>query len=130
MLRFAMPFALAAALLTSGAVAQHHPVDREQQRFEATLAGLQPGTPQNCVERYRVTEIQPYSNTILFRAGRNRLWRSDIVGRCAGLGEGDVPVIAGTGGRFCAGDHVSTRATTGGYVTGSCTLGVLTPYSK
>ena len=121
MTRFALPLLLVAALALTGAA---------PQRPGAALAGLAPGAPQHCIRKARVTEILPFGDTALFREGRNRLWRNNLAGHCAGLQHGDTMIVQSVGARYCGGDPVRSRAPVGGHLTGICTLGEFVPYTR
>ncbi|WP_404340070.1 hypothetical protein AB2M62_13760 [Sphingomonas sp. MMS12-HWE2-04] len=129
MLRFALPvLLLGAACATTASV----PVPNDASaRVEKTLAGLTPGEPRRCLRRDDYTEMRTAKGVIVFVAGKNRVWRNDVVGAgCRGLERGDIVVIQSISGRQCDGDLVQTRAATGGMLSGSCSLGTFTPYSR
>ncbi|MEI9928659.1 MAG: hypothetical protein WDN44_14345 [Sphingomonas sp.] len=129
MSRIALPLLLIAALATTAA-AQRHGDPRVQAHYDAALAGLKPGAPQQCIRRDRVTEVLPFGDVVLFREGRSKVWRNTLASRCAGLQRGDTMVTESMGGRYCAGDHVTTHAPVGRYLTGSCTLGDFVPFAR
>lgn len=130
--------ALTAAVLiaTLGATASTAQTGREkaaartQAKLDRSLAGLTPGTAERCIDPRRVTYTESYPNTILYVAGRGKLWRADTVGTCAGLSNDDIIVSRRISSHICEGDIIETRARTGGFYTGSCSLGKLVPYTK
>ncbi|WP_448663475.1 hypothetical protein ACG3SL_02045 [Sphingomonas sp. CJ20] len=132
MIRLVLP----ALLLASGGVAaatmQEKPKpDAATARVERTLAGLTPGKPMTCLPRARVTEMQTADGVILYIGGRNRVYRNDVVGHCAGLKRDDVVVsFSSGGGDYCRGDILQTRSPNGGMMTGSCSLGSFVPYTR
>lgn len=127
MIRVAVP----AILLLAGCTTTTEQSDaRDQARLEKALAGLTPGEPVRCIHRDRFTEIRPFQGTILYVAGRNRMWRNDVVGNCAGLRRGDIIVSKTFGSQYCDGDIIQTRSPTGGFLSGSCSLGKFTPYTR
>jgi hypothetical protein len=135
MIRFAVPAILlvaacAATAAASGQSGAGRTDARQQARFERTLAGLTPGTPLRCLRRDQFNEIRSFDGTILYVAGRNRVYRNNVVGTCPGLRRDDIVVVKTFGGRYCSGDIVQTRARTGGMLTGSCSLGEFTPYRR
>ncbi|MDQ0251540.1 hypothetical protein J2W22_003628 [Sphingomonas kyeonggiensis] len=131
MVRFAIPAALILVLACTANAAPQRGANRgDDAKIAKRLASLTPGKPQNCLPRDRFAETQGYARTILFVGGRNKVWRSDLVGTCPGLSRGDLPVITSTSGRMCRGDRVQTRARIGGMLTGACALGPFVPYSK
>jgi hypothetical protein len=127
---------LATALLLLGTAcattASAPPQNTAVARVQRTLAGLTPQAPQRCIWRDRYTETRSADGVILFVVGKNRVWRNDVVGQgCKGLGRGDTLVFESLrGGEHCSGDLVRTRASTGGHLTGSCSLGSFTPYTR
>ena len=135
MIRFAVPAALlvvacAATAATSGQSSPGRAEARQQARLERTLAGLTPQAPQRCLRRDQFNETRSFDGTILYVAGRNRVYRNDVVGTCPGLRRDDLVVVKTIGGQYCRGDIVQTRARTGGMLTGSCSLGEFTPYRR
>lgn len=103
---------------------------RDRARLDKTLAGLAPGESLRCIRRDQFNEIRTFNGTILYVAGRGRMWRNDVVGNCAGLRLGDIVVSKTFGSQYCDGDIVQTRSPQGGFMTGSCSLGKFTPYTR
>jgi len=129
MIRVAVPMLLLLTGCTTTAGSEQANA-REQARFERALAGLTPGEPVNCIRRDQFNEIRTFEGTILYVAGRNRLWRNDVVGGCPGLRRGDIVVTRSFGSQLCNGDIIQTRAPTGGFLSGTCSLGKFTPYTR
>ncbi|MBB5711888.1 hypothetical protein [Sphingomonas xinjiangensis] len=133
MIRLAVPAALLLTLGATSAGTQTRAPDRATARVEKTLAGLTPGAPQRCLRRDRVTELRTAPNVILYVAGRDRVWRNDVVGEgCArGLARGDIVVSRNlVSGEYCSGDLIHMRVRTGGTLTGTCSLGQFVPYTR
>ena len=128
MIRVAVPVLLLLGACTTTATEQSDARDRA--RLERALAGLTPGEPVRCLRRDQFNQIRTFDGTILYVAGRNRLWRNDVVGSCAGLRRGDIVVTRSFGGQVCDGDIIQTRSPTGGFLSGSCSLGRFTPYTR
>jgi hypothetical protein len=129
MMRLAMPaFLLLAACTTTAATEQSDARDRA--RMTRALAGLVPGEPLRCIRRDQFNEIRTFDGTILYVAGRGRMWRNDVVGHCEGLRRGDIVVSKTFGGQYCDGDIIQTRSPMGGVLSGSCSLGKFTPYTR
>lgn len=127
MIRVAVP----ALLLLAGCTTTTEQSDaRDRARLEKALAGLTPGEPVRCLRRDQFNQIRTFEGTILYVAGRNRLWRNDVVGNCAGLRRGDIVVTRSFGSQVCDGDIIQTRSPTGGFLSGSCSLGRFTPYTR
>lgn len=128
MIRVIVPLLLLAGCATTAGTEQSNA--REQARLEKALAGLAPGEPVRCLQREQSNEIRTFDGTILYVAGPGKIWRNDVVGTCMGLGRGDIVVSRGFGGRLCDGDLIKTLARTGGTMSGSCSLGKFTPYTR
>jgi hypothetical protein len=103
---------------------------RDQARLEKALSGLTPGEPLRCIRRDQFNEIRTFEGTVLYVAGRGRMWRNDVVGNCPGLRRGDIVVSRTFGSQYCDGDIVQTRTPMGGSLSGSCSLGKFTPYTR
>jgi hypothetical protein len=129
MIRLAVPAILLLIGLTGADAAQNRP-DRATAQVERRLSGLTPGAPMRCLRRDLATNIVSADGVILYVAGRNKVFRNDVLGHCAGLARGDILVTRSITGELCDGDIVQTRSPTGGMITGSCSLGKFTPYTK
>jgi hypothetical protein len=130
MFRVAVTAALLAATASTAQSGREKAAARQEAKLAKSLAGLTPGTAERCIDPRRVTYTENYPDTILYVAGRGKLWRTDTVGTCAGLKHDDIVVARRTSGHICEGDIIETRARTGGFFTGSCSLGKLVPYTK
>ncbi|MCD2322966.1 hypothetical protein LQ953_02920 [Sphingomonas sp. IC-56] len=133
MIRLAVPAMLLLSLGATSAETQTRAPDGATARVERTLAGLTSGAPQRCLRRDRVTELRTAAKVILYVGGRDRVWRNDVVGEGCdrGLRRGDIVVSQSlVGDSYCEGDLVHTRVRTGGSLTGSCSLGAFTPYTR
>lgn len=126
MIRLAVP----ALLLLGACTTTEQTGARDRERLERALAGLNPGEPVRCLRHDQFNQIRTFQGTILYVAGRNRLWRNDVVGTCAGLRRGDIVVTRSFGSQVCDGDIIQTRSPTGGFLSGSCSLGKFTPYTR
>jgi hypothetical protein len=129
MIRLAVPLSLLLAACTTTAASEQSDA-REQARLDRALAGLTPGAPLHCVRHDQVNEIRTFEGTILYVAGRGRIYRNNVVGGCPGLRRGDIVVSKSFGSQYCAGDIIQTRSPTGGTLSGSCSLGEFTPYTR
>lgn len=130
MIRLAVPVILLLAGLTAADAAQKKP-DPDLAKIEKRLAGLTPGKPMQCLHRDLTSQSTMRADgVILYIAGRNRVYRNDLIGNCPGLTRGDIMVTKSIGSDLCRGDFVQTRSPMGGMVTGSCALGTFTPYTK
>jgi hypothetical protein len=129
MIRIAVP-ALLLLLAGCTTTATEQSDARDRARLEKALAGLTPGEPMRCLHRDQFNQIRTFDGTILYVAGRNRMWRNDVVGNCAGLRRGDIVVSKTFGSQYCEGDIIQTRSPTGGFLSGSCSLGRFTPFTR
>ncbi|AQR74234.1 hypothetical protein [Sphingomonas sp. LM7] len=129
MIRLAVPMLLLLAACTTTAATEQSDT-RDQARLDKALAGLNAGEPLRCIRHDQVTQIRTFKGTILYVAGRGRMWRNDVVGDCPGLRRGDIVVSKGFDSRYCERDLIQTRAPMGGFISGSCSLGKFTPYTR
>lgn len=130
MIRLAVPALLLVAGCAASSQVETAREARQAAKLDRWLAGLTSGEPRRCIQRGDVTEIETAQDTILYIAGKGRMWRNTVVGSCPGLARGDIVVSSNPAGRYCDGDLVQTRSRTGGAITGSCSLGAFTPYTK
>ena len=128
MIRVIVPALLLAACTTTAA--DERSDARDRARLEKALAGLTPGAPVRCVRFDQVTQTRSFPGTILYVAGRGRMWRNDVVGECTGLRRDDLIVSRNFGSQYCEGDQIQTRSRVGGFVSGSCSLGTFTHYTR
>jgi len=130
MYRLAIPAGL---LLLAGCVTPAEEAayaEREQAQLAKELAGLTPGEPQRCVQSDAIQSIDPIGNTLLLTQGRGKRYTTEAIG-CSSANKHDVAVIEPFRSReYCEGDLVRFRSQSGGFVTGSCSLGSFTPYSQ
>jgi hypothetical protein len=129
MIRVAVPVLLLLAGCAATAGTEQSDA-RDRARLDKALAGLIPGEPVRCLRRDQYNEIRTFDGTILYVAGRKRLWRNDVVGSCPGLRRGDIVVSRSFGSQACDRDIIQTRAPTGGFMSGSCSLGKFMPYTR
>src|SRR5688500_13192502 len=103
----------------------------DQQHLQRLLAGKTPGAPQSCLPSYRPSDMVIIDDdTILFRDGRRRVWRSEMSGHCAMLGSGHYTLVTRSfGGRGpCGGDIAQLADLATGMTVGSCVWGDFVPY--
>ena len=68
-------------------------------------------------------------NTILFRDGRNRVYRNDPPGGCSPMGNaGYTLVTRSLTGEMCRGDFVQVMDLRSRITAGACSLGEFIPY--
>lgn len=105
-----------------------------QDRLAGALAGLTPGASTSCLP-LAVTgsnaQIKGYGDTILYRIGRDRIYRNDTTGGCEGIGtRDDILVTVSPQGRACQGDIARTVDRSSQFTTGSCGLGEFVEYRR
>jgi len=103
---------------------------REEAKIAVALKGLQPGKPRDCIEPRDATSTEVHGDTILYRTGRQLIYRTDTGGGCFGLSRDDIIVTVSTTGQLCRGDIVRTIDRSSRMPSGSCSFGDFTPYSK
>jgi hypothetical protein len=120
-----LPIAILALL---GAAAPASPRD---DTLASELAGRTPGTPQDCLNRSRVSGPQIINDrTILYRESGRRVWRNDLPDSCPGLRPYDTMVIDVYGSQYCRNDHFRSYSAGGSIPGAICRLGSFTPYDK
>lgn len=135
MVRYTLPLLL---LALAGCDAQHAHIfgdppaltAREAAEISDTLKGLTPGKPQSCIEQSRVTQVQKYTNTILYEYSPREIYRVTTTPGCSGLRYGDILVTHTTTGELCSGDIVRTVSPGANMPSGTCALGMFTPYRR
>ena len=123
----------AAALLAGCSYGYDQPVSqRSAMKFDAELAGLIPGRPQNCLSNLRSSNIvAERGGTLLFRDG-STVYANDTGGGCAGLLANNYTLVTDNfGGALCQGTLARVvDLTSNGTIRGSCMLGKFTPYRR
>lgn len=105
---------------------------KAQAELTRWLDGKVAGKAQSCLPTYRSQDMVVIDeNTILFRDGSNRVWRTDLRGPCNGLGRPGTALLTkqfgGTG--LCSGEIAQVVDTAQGFAVGSCALGEFVPYT-
>ncbi len=104
-----------------------------EQRLQQLLAGKAAGPARSCLPAYRSSDMTIIDdNTVVFRDGRNRLWRSEMRSGCSRLGSGFYTLVTRTfGGQGpCGGDIAELVDLSSGITTGSCVWGDFVPYTR
>jgi hypothetical protein len=103
----------------------------EAKRLDDVLAGFTAGKPKSCLSVRDVSGPESFGeNTLIFRAGRNLIYRNETRGSCGRIGHGDALITQVWGSQFCKGDIARSADLTAGYQTGACSLGDFVPYRK
>lgn len=105
---------------------------RAQAELSRWLDGRVAGRPQSCLPTYRSQDMVVIDeNTLLFRDGANRVWRTELQGPCSGLGRPGTALLTrqfgGTG--LCRGEIAQVIDTSAGFTVGSCSIGDFVPYT-
>jgi hypothetical protein len=106
---------------------------RAAQELDRYLSGRVAGRPQACLPSYRSQDMVVIDeNTVLFRDGANRYWRTEMVGGCNGLGTPGRALVTKSIGtaQLCRGDIAQVFDTAaGGFFVGGCSFGDFVPYT-
>ncbi|HMI40276.1 MAG TPA: hypothetical protein VK485_03470 [Sphingomicrobium sp.] len=103
---------------------------RAERDLQRELVGKVAGAPVKCLPSYRSNDMTIIDdNTILFRDGRNRVYRNDPLGGCSPMGSaGYTLVFRPLSGQMCRGDIVQVTDLRSRMIAGSCSLGDFVPY--
>lgn len=120
---------LAACAMSSTAQAPRS--ERAETRLARALEGKVAGAPQRCVPRYRTNDLEIVDrNTILFKNGRDLVYRNDPEGGCGGLDPTRTIVTSSIGSDQCRGDIIRVVDRTSGNLVGSCAFADFIPYRR
>ena len=102
-----------------------------QARLDKALAGLMPGATSSCIPTtYPSAQTEAFGSTLLYRYGRNLIYRTETAGGCENAARGDILVTKQLQGRPCRGDIATTVNPTSRSFSGSCSLGDFTVYRR
>lgn len=127
----ACPLLLVPALAACGMAGVEQPRgERAQTRLTAALEGKVAGEPLRCIPRYSRDDLEIIDrNTILFKNGRNLVYRNDPEGGCGSLAPTRTIVTTSIGGGdLCRGDIVQVLEPSSGALVGSCAFSDFIPY--
>jgi len=128
-----MSFLLLTAALAACSTAPQPRTAQAEAQLERLLAGKVAQQPVDCLPTYRSGDMVVIDdNTILFREGRNRIFRNDLNGgSCTGLGGGHYALVTKQfGGGLCRGDIAQVMDVSNGMTVGSCVMGDFVPYTS
>ena len=130
MIRPAALLIIAAASSACAASAAPEPrTAKAETQLTKALADKVAGPPVSCLPPHRTNDMTIIDdNTILFRDGRNRVYRNDPPGGCPPMGRGYTLVTRSTSSQMCRGDIVQVVDLTSRITAGSCSLGDFIPY--
>lgn len=126
---------LALAACTPSAAERRGAADREAasaRALDKALAGLTPGKPQTClsdVDR-RNAGVDKIGTILVYRIGRDRVYRNDMNGGCVGGGYDPIVVTQTPTTQLCRGDLAQLVDRTSRVQTGSCAFGDFIPYTR
>jgi hypothetical protein len=103
---------------------------RAETELARALAGKVAGPPVSCLPSFRTNDMTIIDDdTVLFRDGRNRVYRNDPPGGCSPMGSaGYALVTRSSTGEMCRGDIVRVVDLSSRMTAGSCSLGEFIPY--
>jgi len=133
MMRPAAMLLVAASASACAASAMTEPrTAKAEQALQRELVGKVAGAPVSCLPGFRAGDMTIVDdNTILFRDGRNKVYRNDPPGGCSPMGgSGYALVTRSISSQMCRGDIVHVTDLSSGTVAGSCALGDFVPYQR
>lgn len=116
-----------------GALGEGPPrTERAQTRLARALDGKVAGEPQRCISRFRRNDQEIIDRgTILYRNGRDLVYRNDPEGGCGGLDRSRTLVVTTIeGGDLCRGDIIRVVDPVSGALVGSCAFSDFIPYTR
>ena len=105
---------------------------KQAERLDKQLAGKVPGEPIRCLPNYRTSEtIRISDDILLYRSGRNLVYRNTLKGSCPGLArDSDIMVVRQFGSSTCEGDFFYLVDRSSGIRGPTCVFGEFVPYRK
>lgn len=104
---------------------------RAQTRLAQALDGLVAGPPQRCMPSFRGNDYEIVDRgTILFKNGRDLVFRNDPEGGCQGLDGSRSILVSSFGSDYCRGDLVRVLDRTTGAAVGTCSFSDFIPYTR
>ena len=98
-------------------------------RLEKQLAGKTAGKPQNCIRLRDAQGTESIGDhTLLFRASRKLVYRTETSGSCRGIGSGYALITRTFSGDLCRGDIAHSTDLVSGSSGGHCSMGAFVPY--
>ena len=103
---------------------------KAESKLARELAGKVAGAPVKCLPSHRTSDMTIIDdNTILFRDGRNLVYRNDPPGGCSPMGNAGYTLVTRSfTGQMCRGDFVQVVDLTSRITAGACSLGEFIPY--
>lgn len=105
--------------------------ERAQTRLTQALDGLVAGPPQRCIPATRRHDQEIIDRgTILYKNGRDLVFRNDPEGGCMGLDSSRAIAVTSLNGDYCRGDIIRVLDQTSGNSVGSCAFSDFIPYTR
>ena len=127
----ALALMLLPALASCGIVSagQSPRSERAETRLTRALSGKIAEAPQRCISRFRRNDLEIVDrNTILFKNGRNLVYRNDPEGGCAGLDPSRTIVTTSISDDLCQGDIIRVVDQVSQSTVGVCAFSDFIPY--
>lgn len=105
---------------------------KQAELLDKQLANKVAGTPVRCLPNYQTSEtIRVSDQILLYRSGRNLVYRNMLKGACPGLArDSDIMVVRQFGSSTCEGDFFHLVDRTSGIRGPTCVFGEFVPYRK
>lgn len=105
--------------------------DTPELAYRKLIAGKVAGKPQSCIDtRFRQPQLSAYGNKLIYRVSDRLVYVNETSGGCEGVARGDALISRQYQTRACSGDIARTVQLPPNVPTGSCALGMFTPYTK
>ncbi len=123
-----------AAALTACATTPAQPRSPQaEQHLQQLLTGKVAGAPQSCLPSHRSSDMVVIDDqTVLFRDGGRRVWRTEMRDGCTRLGSSHYALVTRSfgGPGLCSGDIAQLADLSTGMIVGSCSWGEFVPYTR
>ena len=105
---------------------------KQPEQLDKQLACKVAGEPIRCLPNYRASDtIRVSDNILLYRSGRNLVYRNDLKDSCPGLArDSDIMVVRQFGSSTCEGDFFHLVDRSSGIRGPTCVFGPFVPYRK
>jgi hypothetical protein len=103
-----------------------------EQHLQQLLSGKVAGASRSCLPHFRSSDmIVIDDDTVLFRDGSRRVWRTEMRGNCGLLGSAHYTLVTRSfgGSGPCGGDIAQLVDLSSGMTAGTCVWGDFVPYS-
>lgn len=105
--------------------------DTPELAYRKLIAGKVAGKSQSCIDtRFRQSQLSAYGNKLIYRVSDKLVYVNETNGGCERVARGDALISRQYQTRACSGDIAQTVQLPPNIPTGSCALGMFTPYTK